>query len=96
MCRFRVPPNDYLVSRLASRSGDVTAAASGSIGPGGPRCGEGPSSLRSPPPGVVFEAYDMPEVKTENGVDGEPNGFNVSWFKDPDGKILSIEPHRDA
>lgn len=46
--------------------------------------------------GVAFEEYDMPELKTENGVYSEPNGFKVSWLKDPDGNILSIEQHQGA
>ncbi|MDQ3138893.1 MAG: hypothetical protein M3Q93_15060 [Gemmatimonadota bacterium] len=33
----------------------------------------------------------MPELTTENGVYSEPSGFKVSWFKDSDGNILSIE-----
>lgn len=39
--------------------------------------------------GVVFEDYDMPGLKTENGVamlGGSPGG----WFKDADGNILGI------
>jgi catechol 2,3-dioxygenase-like lactoylglutathione lyase family enzyme len=39
--------------------------------------------------GVVFEEYDMPGLKTENGVamlGGNPGG----WFKDADGNILGI------
>lgn len=39
--------------------------------------------------GVVFEEYDLPGLKTENGVamlGGSPGG----WFKDSDGNILGI------
>ena len=39
--------------------------------------------------GVVFEEYDMPGIKTENGVAtmGDTRG---AWLKDPDGNILEI------
>ncbi len=47
------------------------------------------SDLRSR--GVSFEEYDLPDLKTENGVYSDQTGFKVSWFKDPDGNILGIE-----
>ena len=39
--------------------------------------------------GVVFEEYDMPGMKTEDGVAtiGEEK---AAWFKDPDGNILVV------
>jgi catechol 2,3-dioxygenase-like lactoylglutathione lyase family enzyme len=39
--------------------------------------------------GVVFEEYDLPGIKTENGIAvlGE---LKTAWFKDPDGNILAI------
>lgn len=39
--------------------------------------------------GVVFEEYDLPELKTNNGlaVDG---GMKSAWFKDTEGNILNI------
>jgi catechol 2,3-dioxygenase-like lactoylglutathione lyase family enzyme len=39
--------------------------------------------------GVVFEEYDMPNLKTENGIAaiGDDKG---AWFKDPDGNILGV------
>jgi catechol 2,3-dioxygenase-like lactoylglutathione lyase family enzyme len=39
--------------------------------------------------GVVFEEYDMPGMKTEDGVAtmGDTRG---AWLKDPDGNILEI------
>ena len=39
--------------------------------------------------GVTFEEYDMPNLKTENGIAtiGEEKG---AWFKDPDGNILAL------
>ncbi|MBC7919495.1 MAG: VOC family protein [Ferruginibacter sp.] len=47
------------------------------------------SDLRSR--SVSFEEYDMPDLKTENGVYSDQTGFKVSWFKDPDGNIIGIE-----
>lgn len=41
--------------------------------------------------GVSFEEYDMPGLKTENGIFTGQNGFKVSWVKDPDGNILGLE-----
>ena len=39
--------------------------------------------------GVEFEEYDMPGIKTENGlmVSGP---FKAAWFKDPDANVLEI------
>lgn len=39
--------------------------------------------------GVVFEQYDLPEIKTDEKdiARGEPS---VAWFKDPAGNILSV------
>lgn len=39
--------------------------------------------------GVVFEEYDMPGLKTVNGI-AEIQGIRGAWFKDPDGNILSV------
>lgn len=39
--------------------------------------------------GVVFEDYDMPGLKTENGV-AEIDGMRGAWFKDSEGNILNI------
>lgn len=39
--------------------------------------------------GVVFEEYDMPGMKTENGI-AAMDGMKSAWFKDPDGNILSL------
>ena len=39
--------------------------------------------------GVEFEEYDMPGLKTENGI-ATRNGMKSAWFKDPDGNILSL------
>ncbi|MGH2674154.1 MAG: VOC family protein [Actinomycetota bacterium] len=39
--------------------------------------------------GVMFEEYDMPGLKTENGI-AELGGERGAWFKDPEGNILSV------
>jgi catechol 2,3-dioxygenase-like lactoylglutathione lyase family enzyme len=39
--------------------------------------------------GVVFEEYDMPGLKTVNGI-AEIEGEKGAWFKDPDGNILAL------
>lgn len=38
--------------------------------------------------GVSFEEYDLPGLRTENGV--EQSGFKGSWVKDPDGNVLGL------
>jgi catechol 2,3-dioxygenase-like lactoylglutathione lyase family enzyme len=41
--------------------------------------------------GVEFENYDSPGLKTKDGVaELGPLRVRVSWFKDPEGNILSI------
>ena len=40
--------------------------------------------------GVVFEEYDLPDIKTVNGIaqlDGMGKG---AWFKDPDGNLIAL------
>ena len=39
--------------------------------------------------GVTFEEYDMPGLKTENGI-AQIGPEKVAFFKDPDGNILSV------
>jgi catechol 2,3-dioxygenase-like lactoylglutathione lyase family enzyme len=39
--------------------------------------------------GVVFEDFDMPGLKTENGI-AAISGMRSAWFKDPDGNILAL------
>jgi catechol 2,3-dioxygenase-like lactoylglutathione lyase family enzyme len=39
--------------------------------------------------GVTFEEYDMPGLKTEDGI-AEIAGAKGGWFKDPDGNILAV------
>jgi extradiol dioxygenase family protein len=45
--------------------------------------------------GVTFEEYDMPGVKTRNGI-AEASMAKTAWFKDPDGNILSIQNVQDV
>jgi catechol 2,3-dioxygenase-like lactoylglutathione lyase family enzyme len=40
--------------------------------------------------GVSFEEYDMPDLKTENGI-ASLGDVRAAWFKDPDGNILAVE-----
>lgn len=40
--------------------------------------------------GVVFEEYDFPGLKTQNGVANIPNG-RAAWFKDTEGNILALD-----
>jgi catechol 2,3-dioxygenase-like lactoylglutathione lyase family enzyme len=39
--------------------------------------------------GVVFEHYDMPDMRLEGDIHVAGN-MKVAWFKDPDGNILNI------
>jgi catechol 2,3-dioxygenase-like lactoylglutathione lyase family enzyme len=39
--------------------------------------------------GVVFEEYDMPGIKTKNGI-ASGGGAKTAWFKDTEGNILAI------
>jgi catechol 2,3-dioxygenase-like lactoylglutathione lyase family enzyme len=39
--------------------------------------------------GVVFEEYDFPGLKTENGI-ADIEGERAAWFKDSEGNILAI------
>lgn len=39
--------------------------------------------------GVVFEEYDMPGLKTHNGI-ATAGGAKTAWFKDTEGNILAI------
>ncbi|XAS73959.1 VOC family protein [Micrococcaceae bacterium Sec5.1] len=40
--------------------------------------------------GVVFEDYDFPGLKTENGIATMPDGTAAAWFLDSEGNILSL------
>jgi predicted enzyme related to lactoylglutathione lyase len=39
--------------------------------------------------GVVFEEYDVPGMKTENGI-ATGGGAKAAWFKDSEGNIMAI------
>jgi catechol 2,3-dioxygenase-like lactoylglutathione lyase family enzyme len=39
--------------------------------------------------GVVFEEYDFPGLKTENGIASTPVG-KAAWFTDSEGNILNL------
>ncbi|MHB8867837.1 MAG: VOC family protein [Thermoleophilia bacterium] len=39
--------------------------------------------------GVAFEDYDLPNLRTENGIYAE-DGMRAAWFKDTEGNILSL------
>jgi predicted enzyme related to lactoylglutathione lyase len=39
--------------------------------------------------GVVFEEYDMPGLKTVNGI-ATGGGSKAAWFKDSEGNIMAI------
>jgi predicted enzyme related to lactoylglutathione lyase len=39
--------------------------------------------------GVNFEEYDMPEIKTQNGI-ATQGSIKAAWFKDSEGNILCI------
>ena len=40
--------------------------------------------------GVVFEEYDFPGLKTEDGIATLPDGGSAAWFLDSEGNILNI------
>ena len=39
--------------------------------------------------GVRFEDYDLPQVRTEDGI-ATAGDYQEAWFRDPDGNILRI------
>jgi len=39
--------------------------------------------------GVVFEEYDMPGMKTQNGI-ATAGGAKSAWFKDTEGNIMAL------
>ncbi|MFI8825434.1 VOC family protein [Streptomyces sp. NPDC053431] len=51
------------------------------------------SELRSK--GVTFEDYDLPEIKTVDGV-AETDTMRGAWFKDSEGNILCVMEERDG
>jgi catechol 2,3-dioxygenase-like lactoylglutathione lyase family enzyme len=40
--------------------------------------------------GVKFEEYDLPELKTQNGI-ATVGDVRAAWCRDPDGNIVAIE-----
>jgi catechol 2,3-dioxygenase-like lactoylglutathione lyase family enzyme len=40
--------------------------------------------------GVAFEEYDLPNLKTEDGI-AAVGDVRAAWCKDPDGNILAVE-----
>ncbi len=40
--------------------------------------------------GVTFEEYDLPSLKTDNGI-GRIGDLRAAWARDPDGNILAFE-----
>jgi catechol 2,3-dioxygenase-like lactoylglutathione lyase family enzyme len=40
--------------------------------------------------GVPFEDYDLPELRTVDGIATAPGDRHFAWFKDPDGNVLGI------
>jgi predicted enzyme related to lactoylglutathione lyase len=39
--------------------------------------------------GIAFEEYDLPGLKTEDGI-AQIGNVRGAWFKDPDGNILAV------
>lgn len=39
--------------------------------------------------GVAFEAYDLPGLRTVDGI-AELGGNRVAWFRDPDGNVIGV------
>jgi len=40
--------------------------------------------------GITFEDYDMPGLKTQNGIADWGDGNKGAWFKDPGGNIINV------
>ena len=45
--------------------------------------------------GVFFEQYDLPGLQREGDLYVGEGGFKTTWFKDPDGNILSLMEESD-
>ena len=45
--------------------------------------------------GVVFEEYNTPDLKTENGI-ARIGDLLASWCKDPDGNIIAFEQRTEG
>jgi catechol 2,3-dioxygenase-like lactoylglutathione lyase family enzyme len=46
--------------------------------------------------GVTFEEYDLPGLKTENGIATFGESMQAAWFKDSEGNTISINPNLEA
>jgi hypothetical protein len=44
--------------------------------------------------GIVFQDYDLPDLKTVAGIFAHESGALGAGFKDPDGNILQIGQYR--
>jgi predicted enzyme related to lactoylglutathione lyase len=40
--------------------------------------------------GVVFEEYDLPDLKTQGGI-AQVGDVRAAWCKEPDGNVLAVE-----
>jgi catechol 2,3-dioxygenase-like lactoylglutathione lyase family enzyme len=40
--------------------------------------------------GLVLQDYDLPHIKTQDGVLGPSNAGRRAWFHDPDGNVLGL------
>jgi catechol 2,3-dioxygenase-like lactoylglutathione lyase family enzyme len=40
--------------------------------------------------GVIFEKYDLPEIKTDDRGIATLGGKKAAWFRDPDGNVLGL------
>jgi len=45
--------------------------------------------------GVLFEQYDLPGLQRDGDLYVGEGGFKTTWFKDPDGNILSLMEESD-
>lgn len=41
--------------------------------------------------GVTFHEYDLPGLKTEDGIAMQPDGTQAAWFTDTEGNILALD-----
>jgi catechol 2,3-dioxygenase-like lactoylglutathione lyase family enzyme len=44
--------------------------------------------------GIVCEDYDLPGLKTVDGIADHESGARGAWFNDPDGNILEVSQYR--
>ena len=97
--RLDVRRDDLPQNREAEfRAGDGTLVVYESVGAGqsratvaGFRVGDIDSAVEElRARGVVFEEYDLPDLKTENGI-VTIGDLRAAWAKDPDGNIIAFE-----